>query len=120
MAELSDGRLMSYGTMGGEGQPQTQAAIFSRYALHGQDLQSTVTAPRWLLGRTWGEENNNLKIESRFDPGTIEAMRRLGHDVQVVGPFEEFMGHAGAIVWHPDGLLEGASDPRSDGVVAAR
>ncbi|MBC8831724.1 gamma-glutamyltransferase, partial [Escherichia coli] len=34
MAELSDGRLMSYGTMGGEGQPQTQAAIFSRYVLH--------------------------------------------------------------------------------------
>jgi gamma-glutamyltranspeptidase/glutathione hydrolase len=30
------------------------------------------------------------------------------------------MGHAGAIVWHPDGLLEGASDPRSDGAVAAR
>ena len=29
------------------------------------------------------------------------------------------MGHAGAIVWHPDGLLEGASDPRSDGTVAA-
>jgi gamma-glutamyltranspeptidase/glutathione hydrolase len=29
------------------------------------------------------------------------------------------MGHAGAIVWHPDGLLEGASDPRSDGAVAA-
>lgn len=120
MAELSDGRLMSYGTMGGEGQPQTQAAIFSRYALHGQDLQSTITAPRWLLGRTWGEENNNLKIESRFPAETVEAMRGLGHDVQVVGEFEEFMGHAGAIVWHPDGLLEGASDPRSDGVVAAR
>lgn len=120
MAELSDGRLMSYGTMGGEGQPQTQAAIFSRYALHGQDLQSTVTAPRWLLGRTWGEENNNLKIESRFDASVVEAMRGLGHDIQVVGAFEEFMGHAGAIVWHPDGLLEGASDPRSDGVVAAR
>jgi oxamate amidohydrolase len=120
MAQLSDGRLMSYGTMGGEGQPQTQAAVFSRYALHGQDLQSTVTAPRWLLGRTWGEENHNLKIESRFDPAIIDALRARGHDIQVVGPFEEFMGHAGAIVWHPDGLLEGACDPRSDGTVAAR
>lgn len=120
MAELRDGRLMSYGTMGGEGQPQTQAALFTRYALHGQDLQSSVTAPRWLLGRTWGEENNNLKIESRFDPAVIDSLRKLGHDLQTVGPFEEFMGHAGAIVWHPDGLLEGASDPRSDGVVAAR
>ena len=120
MAQLRDGRLMSYGTMGGEGQPQTQAAVFSRYVLHGQDLQSTVTAPRWLLGRTWGEENNNLKIESRFDPAVVDSLRRLGHEIQTVGPFEEFMGHAGAIVWHPDGLLEGASDPRSDGAVAAR
>jgi gamma-glutamyltranspeptidase/glutathione hydrolase len=119
MAELADGRLMSYGTMGGEGQPQTQAATFSRYALHGQELQASVTAPRWLLGRTWGEENNNLKIESRFDPAVIDSLRKLGHDVQPVGPFEEFMGHAGAIVRHPDGLLEGASDPRSDGAVAA-
>lgn len=120
MAQLSDGRLMSYGTMGGEGQPQTQAAIFSRYALHGGDLQGAVTAPRWLLGRTWGEESTNLKIESRFDVPVIEGLRRLGHDVQSVGAFEEFMGHAGAIVRHPDGLLEGASDPRSDGTVAAR
>jgi len=120
MAQLSDGRLMSWGTMGGEGQPQTQAALFSRYVLHGQELQSAVTAPRWLLGRTWGEANNNLKIESRFDPAVIDALRKLGHDIQTVGPFEEIMGHAGAIVWHPDGLLEGASDPRSDGTVAAR
>jgi gamma-glutamyltranspeptidase/glutathione hydrolase len=29
------------------------------------------------------------------------------------------MGHAGAIVRHPDGRLEGATDPRSDGMVAA-
>lgn len=120
MAELGDGRLMSYGCMGGEGQPQTQAAVFSRYALHGHELQSSVTAPRWLLGRTWGEENNNLKLESRFDPTVIDSLRKLGHDVQTVGPFDEIMGHAGAIVWHPDGLLEGASDPRSDGIVAAR
>jgi gamma-glutamyltranspeptidase/glutathione hydrolase len=120
MAELSDGRLMSFGTMGGEGQPQTQAAVFTRYALHGQDLQTAVTAPRWLLGRTWGEEDNNLKVESRFDAAIVDQLRTLGHEVKVVGPFEEFMGHAGAIVWHPDGLMEGASDPRSDGVVATR
>jgi gamma-glutamyltranspeptidase/glutathione hydrolase len=120
MARLRDGRLLSYGTMGGEGQPQTQAAVFTRYALHGQELQEAITAPRWLLGRTWGEENNNLKVESRFDPAIIKGLRALGHDVQLSGPFEEFMGHAGAIVYHPDGLMEGASDPRSDGAVAAR
>jgi gamma-glutamyltranspeptidase/glutathione hydrolase len=33
--------------------------------------------------------------------------------------FDEVTGHAGAIVRRPDGVLEGAADPRADGVVAA-
>ncbi len=60
---------MAYGTMGGEGQPQTQAAIFSRYARYGVPLQEAVTRPRWLLGRTWGETSTTLKIEDRFEAG---------------------------------------------------
>jgi len=119
MATLDDGRLMAYGTMGGEGQPQTQAMIFSRHALFGQPLQQAVNAPRWLLGRTWGENSTSLKIESRFDAKIIEALKAAGHQVELVGDFEEMMGHAGALVYHPNGLIEGASDPRSDGLVAA-
>jgi gamma-glutamyltranspeptidase len=30
LAVLNDGRIMVYGTMGGDGQPQTQAAVFTR------------------------------------------------------------------------------------------
>ena len=119
MGRLADGRTMVYGTMGGEGQPQTQAMVFARHVLHGQTLQEAVTAPRWLLGRTWGAEATNLRIENRFDPAVLDALKAAGHDVEIVGPFEELMGHAGAIVRHPDGLLEGAADPRSDGCVAA-
>ena len=112
MAQLADGRLMVYGTMGGEGQPQTQAAVFARHVLFGQELQAAVTAPRWLLGRTWGAASTNLKLESRFDPSMIEALRNAGHDVEVVAPFTDIMGHAGGIVRHPSGVLEGAADPR--------
>jgi oxamate amidohydrolase len=118
-ARLNDGRTMVYGTMGGDGQPQTQAAVFSRYAMFGADLQRAVTAPRWLLGRTWGQASTSLKIESRFDPTLIEALRCAGHEVEVVGEYADLMGHAGAIVRHPGGVLAGATDPRSDGVVAA-
>jgi gamma-glutamyltranspeptidase/glutathione hydrolase len=118
-ARLTDGRLMVYGTMGGEGQPQTQAAVFTRHGFYGQDLQTAVTAPRWLLGRTWGATSTNLKVENRFDPSVIEALRKTGHDVEVVAPFTDMMGHAGGIVRHPAGVLEGAADPRGDGVVAA-
>ena len=119
LAQLGDGRVMAYGTMGGEGQPQTQAMVFSRHVLHGQELQQAVTAPRWLLGRTWGAETANLRIESRFDPAVIDRLRAAGHDLEVIGQFDEVMGHAGAIVRHPDGRMEGAADPRGDGCVAA-
>ncbi|NQV98509.1 MAG: gamma-glutamyltransferase family protein [Rhodospirillales bacterium] len=115
LAHLSDGRVMPYGTMGGEGQPQTQAMLFARHVLHGQSLQQAVTAPRWLLGRTWGSAATNLRMESRFDAAVYKALVKAGHDVEVIGEFDEVMGHAGAIVRHPDGLLEGANDPRSDG-----
>lgn len=115
LAQLSDGRTMVFGTMGGEGQPQTQAMVFSRYALYGGDLQESVTAPRWLLGRTWGDQSANLKLEDRFDPDLVAALRAAGHDVAMLQPFDELAGHAGALVHHPDGLIEGASDPRSDG-----
>lgn len=119
MAALNDGRLMAYGTMGGEGQPQTQAMIFTRHVLFGQPLQQAVNAPRWLLGRTWGEETTSLKIENRFDEAIIAKLKTAGHQVELVGGHEEMMGHAGALVYHPGGLIEGASDPRSDGAVAA-
>jgi gamma-glutamyltranspeptidase/glutathione hydrolase len=117
-ARLADGRVMVYGAMGGEGQPQTQAVVFARHVLHGQGLQQAVTAPRWLLGRTWGAETTNLRIEDRFDPTVIEALRAAGHDLELTGPFDEIMGHAGAVVRHPSGLIEGAADPRSDGAAA--
>lgn len=119
MAIFDDGRRMVYGTMGGEGQPQTQAAIFSRYARYGQDLQDAVSAPRWLLGRTWGDDSTALRLEGRFAPDVVEALRGAGHPVEITAPFTSVMGHAGAIVRHADGRLEGASDPRSDGAAIA-
>ncbi|MCJ8142226.1 gamma-glutamyltransferase [Ancylobacter sp. A5.8] len=118
MASFEDGRHMVYGTMGGEGQPQTQAALFSRYALFGQELQAAITAPRWLLGRTWGAETVTLKLEDRFPPALVAALRAAGHDVEMLPAFTSTMGHAGAIVRHADGRLEGANDPRSDGAAA--
>jgi gamma-glutamyltranspeptidase len=115
MARLADGRLMAYGTMGGDGQPQTQGAVYSRYAMFGADLQAAITAPRWLLGRTWGQPTIELRIENRFDAAVIDALRAAGHRVDVQPAFTDLMGHAGALVLHPDGLIEGASDPRGDG-----
>jgi oxamate amidohydrolase len=118
LARLRDGRVMVYGTMGGDGQPQTQAAVYSRYAVFNQPVQRAVSAPRWLLGRTWGSASESLKLEARFGAQLVGELKARGHDVEVLGDFEETMGHAGALVRHPNGMLEGGFDPRGDGAVA--
>ncbi|MHB8668729.1 MAG: gamma-glutamyltransferase family protein, partial [Burkholderiales bacterium] len=119
LALFRDGRSMVYGNMGGDGQPQSQSAVFTRYACFGMNPQQAVSAPRWLLGRTWGQVSDSLKLEARFPPGVVQALRRYGHEVEILQDWDETMGHAGAIVRHPNGVLEGGADPRSDGAVAA-
>lgn len=119
LARFDDGRVMAHGTMGGEGQPQTQAALFTRYARYGVDLQAAISAPRWLLGRTWGDQSTTLKIEDGFPAALYAQLAAAGHEVERVGPPTATMGHAGAIVRHADCRLHGATDPRSDGAVAS-
>src|SRR5438034_8496905 len=83
-----------YGTMGGEGQPQTQAALVTRIVDRGLGPQAAVEAPRWLFGRTWGESSRALRIESRFDASVAESLAARGHDVRVVDAWSDLMGHA--------------------------
>ncbi len=118
LARFNDGRTMVYGTMGGDGQPQTQAALFTRYAVFNQSLQQAITAPRWLLGRTWGQSSESLKLESRFSAEIVNGLKAMGHDVDIIGEFDEVVGHAGGIVRTVSGMFEGEFDPRSNGAVA--
>ena len=99
LAVLSDGRIIAYGCMGGDGQPQTQAALFTRHVLFGEPLEQSIDRPRWVLGRTWGASLANLRIEPRFDDALIEQLATAGHDIEVLDEaYSDVMGHAGAAV----------------------
>jgi len=116
LAALDDGRVMVYGSMGGDGQPQFQAQLYARHMLFGLSLAEAVDGPRWLLGRTWGSSSSSLKYESRFDDGLIRALDRAGHALEAIGqPYADGVGHAGGVVRHANGRLEAMHDPRSDG-----
>jgi gamma-glutamyltranspeptidase/glutathione hydrolase len=107
---------MAYGTMGGDGQPQTQAMLYTRHIGFRQPLAEALDAPRWLLGRTWGSTVTNLRLEARFPDRLVDQLLSAGHDVDFLpAPYSDTMGHAGAVVLHPDGTLEAAHDPRADG-----
>ncbi|MCA3238829.1 MAG: gamma-glutamyltransferase family protein [Curvibacter sp.] len=119
LAQINDGGSMVYGAMGGDGQPQTQATIFNRVMRHGDHPQLAIERPRWLLGRTWGQSSDTLKLESRFDPAVLTELRALGHEVETIGAWDEGVGHAGMLIRHANGVLEGGFDPRSNGAVAS-
>ena len=106
-----------YGTMGGEGQPQTQAALVTRIIDYHYDVQRAIEAPRWLYGRTWGAESNSLKMESRVSKEAMISLERFGHEVEVVEAFTDVMGHAGAILIDKEnGMKLAGADPRGDGL----
>jgi gamma-glutamyltranspeptidase/glutathione hydrolase len=121
LARFKDGRTLTYGSMGGDGQPQFQAAIFTRHAIFGEEPGVAIDRPRWRWGRTWGEGSlTGVEIENRFDPDLLAALERAGHVLSVLDePYSHAMGHAGMILRRPDGRLLGASDPRSDGAAVA-
>jgi gamma-glutamyltranspeptidase/glutathione hydrolase len=119
LAALQDGRVIAYGCMGGDGQPQTQSAVFTRYVDFREPLPEALDRPRWVLGRTWGAARTTLRLEPRFDESVVEALAAAGHDIDLLTePHSDVMGHAGAVVLHPDGTCEGAHDPRADGGAA--
>ena len=104
-----------FGTMGGEGQPQTQVALLTRVLDLGLDIQTAINLPRWRWGRTWGESTARLALEGRIQPAVRNALRQRGHQLQIEADWCEAMGHAHMIQVLDDYLL-GACDPRSDGV----
>lgn len=114
---LRDGRpYLAFGSMGGEGQPQAQAALVTRLVDFGYDVQQAIEAPRWLMGRTWGTPSRNLSLEGRISDEVVRELKRRGQPVQMVTDWNDNMGHAHAIrIDREQGFLEGGADPRGDG-----
>ncbi|WP_019145958.1 gamma-glutamyltransferase family protein [Aeromicrobium massiliense] len=117
LAQLDDGRTVAFGAMGGDHQPQHQAAVLTRYLECGLDPAAAVAAPRWTWGRDAAGASDLVRVESGVSPDVVAELVRRGHDVEVVPALRESMGHAGLVVRDADGRVDGAHDPRSDGGV---
>lgn len=117
---LEGGRpVLAFGSMGGEGQPQTHAALITRTFDFGYDVQQAIEAPRWLMGRTWGTASRDLWLEGRIGDEVARALRRRGQSVQLMTDWNDNMGHAQAIYLDPETRwLVGGADPRGDGAAA--
>ncbi|MGD0564269.1 MAG: gamma-glutamyltransferase [Roseiarcus sp.] len=115
LAVFDDGRILAYGSMGGDGQPQFQAQVFSRIAA-GQTPAKAVSAPRFLFGRSWGVETASVKLEEGYDDTVAAALAKAGHEIEWRGAAQrDLFGHAGALMRDPKGSIAATHDPRSDG-----
>ncbi|MGM0876939.1 MAG: gamma-glutamyltransferase [Bacillota bacterium] len=109
-----------YGTQGGEGQPQTQTTIITRMIDYEMNPQQAISEPRFVWGRTWGAETQELKIEGRVCLKVIEQLAKAGHSVNRVNELDGVMGHANAILIDDQGFVHGGVDPRGDGAAIGR
>lgn len=101
---------MSFGVMGGPMQAQGHLQMTLRTMLWGQDPQAASDAPRWqvISGR-------KVAVENAMPEATVEALRKMGHDVVREGTEAEFgFGGAQLIRRQGDGYIAG-SDHRKDG-----
>jgi gamma-glutamyltranspeptidase/glutathione hydrolase len=105
-----------YGTQGADGQPQTLTVVLTRLLDYGMDPFSALSGPRFLLGRTFSDSRDSLKLEEAAGAAIFAELARRNHEVTPIAAHSPLGGQAGAIVIHDDGGMEGAHDPRSDGM----
>ena len=113
---LKAGRpYLVYGTQGADGQPQTLTTILSRALDQSADPLEALSAPRFLLGRTFSNAVDSLKIEADIGAEVMAELRRRGHEIAPLPARSPLAGQAGMIRIGDDGTILGAHDPRSDG-----
>ncbi len=107
-----DGRLrLATGSPGGSRIITTVLQIVLNVLVYEMDVRQAVAAPR--VHHQWFPDR--LNVESwGLDTLTIAELKRRGHQIEERSDW----GNANAIVVLPDGSLEGAADPRGEGVAA--
>ena len=115
---LEGGRpTLLYGTQGADGQPQTLAAILTRMIDYGMEPAAALARPRFLLGKTFSDGRDSLKLEEDAPESVFNELTLRGHQISRVAAQSPLMGHPGAIRIDPvTGGMTGAHDPRSDGL----
>ncbi|MGZ9812590.1 gamma-glutamyltransferase family protein [Pseudoroseicyclus sp. H15] len=97
----------SFGVMGGQYQPAGHAHLLSNMVDYGLSPQEALDAPRSFAS------GGELEVERGVSEAVRAELVDLGHEVVVP---ESPLGGAQMITIGKDGVLEGASDPRKDGI----
>jgi gamma-glutamyltranspeptidase / glutathione hydrolase len=117
------GRLaLVCGTPGADTQVQTNFQVITHVLDFGMTLAEAVEAPRWRNTQSPTESNiphvckDELLLEGRFSAEVLAGLKRRGHALNLLAPWDGVVGREMMIQVDPDsGALHGAADPRYDG-----
>jgi gamma-glutamyltranspeptidase/glutathione hydrolase len=102
-----------FGTPGRHAQVQTNFQLAVGLIDFGMDVQRAIEEPRW-----FHESGRTLKMERRYPEAVRRAVAAKGHEVTVLGDWDEITGGAQAIAIEPNGSFAGGADPRREGQAA--
>jgi gamma-glutamyltranspeptidase/glutathione hydrolase len=104
---------IGFGIMGGLNQPLAHAQFVSNLVDYHMNIQAAMEEPRFTDRQQLACK---VVIESRVTPETIDALTKMGHVLDVHGPYTAVMGRGQAVLHNSaTGINYGASDPRTDG-----
>lgn len=106
---------LAYGTQGADGQPQTLAVLLNSLIDHGMTPEAALSQGRFLLGRTFSDSGDNLKLEASLGSEVSGALAKRGHEVRELPALSPLFGQAGVIARDHSGGLQAAHDPRGEG-----
>lgn len=69
-----------------------------------------------LLSKTFSDANDSLKLEVDARDDVFDALTERGHILRAIEQQSALAGQAGNIRIDDDGFVDGAHDPRSDGM----
>lgn len=102
-----------FGTPGRHAQVQTNFQLAVGLIDFGMDVQQAIEEPRW-----YHDSGRTLKMERRYPEAVRRAVAAKGHEVAVLGDWDEITGGAQAIAIEPNGSFAGGADPRREGQAA--
>jgi len=115
---MKNGRpTLLYGAQGADGQPQTLATLLTRMIDYGFDPKTALSRPRFLLGRTFSDARDTLKLERNVGQDVLRNLSQRYHEIIEIDALSPLAGMAGAIrIDSASGAVSAAHDPRGDGV----
>lgn len=102
--------VLGFGVMGGQYQAMGQTYVLSNWIDYGMDVQQSLDAARFFL------YNGILSLEAPIPLETQQQLKTRGH-ITVSGEESHGGGQMIYIDWQ-NGVLQGGSDPRKDGMAA--